>query len=307
MTNGLPFEHKPIKIFRLTKNQMTNRVKQWMTLTLVSPLTTLTYNKFRMIIKSEIDQLFLHAWLKVHKFEVDQLDLRSIKSRNHIVYEITNSLVNTLLLNDYSDFQKSEKSVEDYFNVDILICKKNGRDTFGIKNTKPLTRRIIILFKTKNNKFDFESHPIVSKTPIEMSVESILSIYGIFEKVEILPFMEFNASDLEDRHQVCLDLYRKVGDVCQLHYDLPGFRHPTWTPKHRIKIAVDHTEIPYLPKFYWIPCDNLISTEYFCTKMPRKCGYSTFHLGNLEKHEKVCSDQTIIKPKQVVLIKLLNF
>ena len=119
MTNGLPFEHKPIKIFRLTKNQMTNRVKQWMILTPVSLLTILTYNKFRMIIKSEIDQLFLHAWLKVHKFEVDQLDLKSIKNRKRIVYEITNPLVNDLLHTYYNDFRKSQKSVENYFNIDI--------------------------------------------------------------------------------------------------------------------------------------------------------------------------------------------
>ena len=252
-----------------------------------------------MIIKSEIDTLFLHAWLKVHRLEVEQLDLISIKNRKQTLYEITNTFVNSALKSDFEDFQQCGKSVEDYFNIDLLICKQNGKGTYGVKTTKPLKRKVVVVFKTKANYYDFESHPIVVKAPIEMSLESILSIYNIDDKLRVLPLMEFNALELENRHQVCIDLYRKVGNMCQLHYDFPGFRAPSWTPKHRIKIAIDHLDIPYLPKFYWIPNDSLISTEFFCTKLPRKCGYSTFELDHLKRHEASCSDQTKVFSKQV--------
>ena len=252
-----------------------------------------------MIIKSEVDDLFLYVWLKVHRLKVENLDLRSKKNRVHVVYEIGNDNIRASLKSDFDQFKKSDKCIEDYFNVDLLVFKQNGKGTYAAKAQKVLDRRVIILFKSKKGKYDFEDHPKFSKAPIEMTLESILSIYDISDKINILPLMEFNALELENRHQVCIDLYRKVGNMCQLHYDFPGFRQPTWTPKHRIKIAIDQMEIPYLPKFYWIPCDQLISTEYFCTKMPRKCGYSTFQLSHLKEHEEVCSDQTKIISRQV--------
>ena len=252
-----------------------------------------------MKIESEVEQLFLHSWLKVHKFEVEQLDLRSKKKRNDVVNEIGCPIIESQLKSDYEDFKKSGKTVENYFDVDILFCKQNGQNNFCAINREPLNRNVIILFRTKKDKFDFANHPIITKAPIEMSLKSILSIYGISETVKILPLQEINVRDLEDKYQICLDLYRKVGNMGQLHYDFPGFREPTWTPKHRIKIAIDHMEIPYLPKFYWIPCDQLITTEHFCTKMPGKCGYSTFKLCHLERHEKTCSDETKIVSKQV--------
>ena len=252
-----------------------------------------------MKIESEVDQLFLHSWLKVHKFEVEQLDLRSKKKRSDVVHEIGCPIIESQLKSDYEDFRKSSLSVENYFDVDILFCKQNGQNNFCAINREPLNRNVIILFRTKKNKFDFANHPIVTKVPIEMSLKSILSIYGISETVEILPLQKMNVRDLEDKYQICLDLYRKVGNMGQLHYDFPGFREPTWTPKHRIKIAIDHMEIPYLPKFYWIPSDQLITTEHFCTKMPGKCGYSTFQLSHLERHENTCSDETKIVSKRV--------
>ena len=255
-----------------------------------------------MKIESGIDQLFLHTWLKVHKLEVEQLDLRSKKKRGYVVHEISCPIIESQLKSDYEDFQKSEKSVENYFEVDILFCKQNGKNTFcAVKRESP-KRKVIILYRTRNNEYDFAEHPIITQTPIEMSLKSILSIYGISETVKVLPLQEWNVRDLEDKYQVCLDLYRKVGNMGQLHYDFPGFREPNWEPKHRIKIAIDYMEIPYLPKFYWIPCDQLISTEHFCTKMPGKCGYSTFELYNLERHEKTCSDETKIVSKQVIFV-----
>jgi len=252
-----------------------------------------------MKIESEVEQLFLHSWLKVHKLEVEQLDLRSKKNRTRVVHEISCPIIVSQLISDYEDFKKSGKTVENYFDVDILFCKQNGKNTFSAVKREPPKRSMIILFRTKNNEFDFADHPITTKEPIEMSLKSILSIYGISETVKILPLQQINVRDLEDKYKICLDLYRKVGNMGQLHYDFPGFREPSWTPKHRIKIAIDHMEIPYLPKFYWIPCDQLITTEHFCTKMPGKCGYSTFELYNLERHEKTCSDETKIVSKQV--------
>ena len=87
--------------------------------------------------------------------------------------------------------------------------------------------------------------------------------------------------------------------MCQKHYDIPGNRDPKWSPNYRIKIGIDNLEIPYLPKYFWLPCDSLISKENFCTKLPLKCGYSTDRIEHLKRHEATCSDETTIESKQV--------
>ena len=87
-----------------------------------------------MKIESGIDQLFLHTWLKVHKLEVEQLDLRSKKKRGYVVHEISCPIIESQLKSDYVDFQKSGKSVENYFEIDILFCKQNGKNTFNYCN-----------------------------------------------------------------------------------------------------------------------------------------------------------------------------
>ena len=79
-----------------------------------------------IILKSEIDSLFLHAWIKFHKLTVDQLELKPAKKTNQIQkHEITNGLVQVQLENDYKHYLQSKQSVEDFLNIDILIFKEN--------------------------------------------------------------------------------------------------------------------------------------------------------------------------------------
>ena len=254
-----------------------------------------------MITHPSIDSLFLHVWLKVHKFQNDQLDLRAKKVRTNVTYRITNATVLSLLETDFRDFESKQCSVEGYFDIDILFFKENGQQIYKPVKRTMMTRNVIIITKNKKNKFtNINLNVLKSDSPIEMSIKSIFSIYGIDEPIELMPNYQFNLNNLEEKYQVIVELYKKVGNMCQLDYDLPGIRYPSWEPKHRIRIAVDNLDIPHLPRFYWIPSDQLLSKEYFCTKMPGICGYSTLKLDHLQRHEETCSDETKIESKQVI-------
>ena len=254
-----------------------------------------------MITHSGIDPLFLNVWLKVHRFEKDQLNLRTIKSRNSVTFNIGNETVVKLLENDFQDFTSQKCSVETYFDIDILFFKENPRKMFNPIKRTPMTRSVIIICKNRSGKIiDKNLSDLKSEFPLEMSLKSIFSIFGIHEPVPLIPNYQFNLNDLEEKYEILVELYKKVGNMCQLDYDLPGIRYPSWEPNHRIRIAVDNLDIPHLPRFYWIPSDQLVSREYFCTRMPGICGYSTLHIGHLQRHEETCSDETTIESKQVI-------
>ena len=254
-----------------------------------------------MITHSGVDPLFLHVWLKVHKFQDDQLDLSTKKIKNSVTFHIQNETVLSLLESEFRDFQSQNCSVETFFDIDILFFKQNSQNNLKLVNRTPMTKTVVIIVQNRSGKFiNKPLDDLKSDYPIEMSIKSILSIYDIHESVEILPNHQFNVIGIEEKYHVCIELYKKNGNMCQLDYALPGIRHPQWEPKHRIRIAVDNLDIPFLPRFYWIPSDKLISKEYFCTKLPGKCGYSCFVLRDLKNHEKNCSDETEIESKQVL-------
>ena len=264
-----------------------------------------------IILKSEIDCLFLHTWIKYHKISIDQLQLKPAKkTNNRQQYEITNELLKGFLESDYQLFVQSQQTVEDFLDVDILVFKQNSRGTFFTSKTKCQDRRIIILCQRRNTKhFILENIPmneLNSERPIEMSIKSVFSIYDIQDTITILPFQELNIYGFEDKYQVCVDLYKRNGNMCQKYYDVPGNREPRWSPKHRIKVAVDYIDIPYLPKYYWIPCDSLITKKMFCTKLPGICAYSTTKSDTLKDHELKCSDQTKVESKQVNILKVFK-
>ena len=254
-----------------------------------------------MITHSGIDPLFLDVWLKVHRFENDQLNLRTIKSRNSVTFNIGNETVTNLLETDFQDFQSRKCSIETYFDIDILFFKENGRLIYNPVKRTPMTRSVVIVCKNKKGKLVHKDlSDLKSDFPLEMSLKSVFSIFGIYETVPLIPNHQFNLDSIEEKYKICVELYKKNGNMCQLDYDLPGIRYPSWEPKHRIRIAVDNLDIPHLPRFYWIPSNQLISTEYFCTRMPGICGYSTLKLDHLQRHEETCSDETTIESKQVI-------
>ena len=258
-----------------------------------------------MINQPSVDSLFLNVWLKVHRFENDQLDLKPKRSRKSVTYQITNEAVLSLLEADFQDFKSRNCSVETYFDIDILFFKENGRLIYNPVKRTPMTRSVIIICKNKSGKIiDKDLSDLKSDFPIEMSVKSIFSLFEIYEPVQVIPNYQFNMNYIEEKFRICVDLYKKCGNMCQIDYNLPGIRQPSWQPNHRIRIAVDNLDIPHLPRFYWIPSDQLISKEYFCTKMPGICGYSTQHICNLQRHEETCSDETKIESKQVLYLQL---
>ena len=71
---------------------------------------------------------------------------------------------------------------------------------------------------------------------------------------------------------------------------LPGFRESG----NRIISIATHAN-----KFYWLPSSNLITQRLYCQKLPGKCLYWTDDKYDLEKHERICTDESIIRAKQV--------
>jgi len=265
-----------------------------------------------IILKSEIDSLFLHAWIQYHKLTTNQLELKPAKKTNQIQkYEITSEVVLGQLQEDYKLFLQSKQSVEDFLNVDIIIFKCNSQNNYFTSKTKCQDRRIIILFQKRMSSLyilnGVSLAELNSTHPIEMSLRSILSIYDISEPLNILPLDELNIYDFEDKHGVCIDIYKRNGNMSQKNWDIPGNRDPPWTPKYRIKVAVDNLDNPEPPKLFWIPCDSLITKELFCTRLPGVCAYSTTSLQHLQQHEMTCSDETVIESKQVTLNLTKNY
>ena len=260
-----------------------------------------------IILKSEIDCLFLHAWIKYHKLTIEQLQLKPAKKTCQVQkHEITCDIVLTQLHNDYQSYKESKKSVKDFLNIDILIFRENSQGHFNAVKSQCLDRQIIVLCqKRQSGVYILDGVPLSelrSVHPIEMSIKSLLSIYDIAESIKLLPFEEMNIYKFEDKFKVCIDIYKRNGNMCQKYYNIPGNRDPSWTPKYRIKVGVDNLEIPYLPKFFWIPCDSLVHKTMFCSKLPGICGYSTTIPQHLADHEGSCSDQTTVESKQVRLL-----
>ena len=258
-----------------------------------------------IILKSEIDSLFLHAWIQYHKLTTNQLELKPAKQNSRIQkYEITSEVVLGQLQHDYKSFLESKQTVEDFLNIDIITFKCNSQNKYFTSKTKCQDRRIVILCqKRMSSLYILDGVPLAelnSTHPIEMSLGSILSIYDIEEPLNILPLDELNIYGFEDRHQVCIDIYKRNGNMCQKYWDIPGNRDPPWSPKHRVKVAVDNLDNSDTPKLFWIPCDSLITKVMFCTKLPGICAYSTTKIDTLRDHERVCSDKTEIESKQVL-------
>ena len=265
-----------------------------------------------IILKSEIDSLFLHAWIQYHKITISQLELKPAKKTNQVQkYEITSEVVLGQLNDDYNSFLQSKQTVEDFLNIDIITFKCNPRNNYFTSKTKCLDRKIIILRqKRMSSLYILEEKSLSdlnSTHPIEMSLESILSIYDIAEPLNILPLDELNIYDFEDKHGVCIDIYKRNGNMSQKSWDIPGNRDPPWAPKYRIKVAVDNLDNSESPKCFWIPCDSLITKELFCTNLPGVCAYSTTSLQHLQQHEMTCSDETAIESKQVVFYLTKNY
>ena len=112
-------------------------------------------------LKSEVNCLFLHAWLKTHRFKVEQLKLKPVKQNSRSQkYEITDATVLFLLNQDYQSFITSNQTVEDFLDIDIITFRENSQGKYFTDKTEARDRPIVLLFSKKNSK-DFLLRDIV--------------------------------------------------------------------------------------------------------------------------------------------------
>ena len=146
----------------------------------------------------------------------------------------------------------------------MIICKARGKYCL----TEPLNQ-------------------LKAKKPIKMALKHILSIYNIHH-------------DLVESIDDCLALENIHNVECRFHHldknkaywsaDLPGFRNGDGQV---INIAIKDGD------FYWLASSNLIEERFYCEKTA-KCTFWSDNKRNKERHEDTCSDESIVRSKQVL-------
>ena len=129
-----------------------------------------------------------------------------------------------------------------------------------------------------------------AKKPIKMPLSALFSIYDIHH--EFVHSSIDECKRLEQIHNVIIKFYHLDKNKGYWASDLPGTRH--LPGGQEINIAVKNNE------HYWLPSSNLITERFYCTKMPNKCQFWSNRKPNTDRHEETCSDETIIRARQVI-------
>ena len=74
------------------------------------------------------DDKFTVLFLRSRKISKADLDLRP---SNEKTLKITNPAIKASLLEHYNDFKQSQLSIQDYFNINLILAVNRVRDTFN--------------------------------------------------------------------------------------------------------------------------------------------------------------------------------
>lgn len=186
----------------------------------------------------------------------------------------------------------SGKSIDDWFNCTFICAKRFGTSKFKLEQKLIKHPKVIITFADGNhNSYYFMDEPdmnkIESRHPIEIS--NLNALCNLLQVPEI--------ADIEIDYFERFNIYKsKIVKNKQGQDKLVGTRHhsvPGLTITNH-NLAVD--QWPPV-KIYWLPSENLIQNEYFCST--EKCGYSSDRPDNLKTHEINCTGIQQIITQQV--------
>ena len=193
---------------------------------------------------------------------------------------------------DFRKFKKSKKSLNEFFERQIIFCRKT-KDSFKISEKEIVNSPLFVWLPSKNSP-DLESvnyrishSEISAEKPIQMSLEKIFALYGIHENFVCI-------SELEDKHQIAIDLFKTDGSDHWRSNDLPGFK--CGDVKYRIKIGKNENN-----ETFWIPPKSATIRNYRCRKFPGKCRYENARWDHIVRHEKTCIDETELVTQKVSL------
>ena len=233
---------------------------------------------FQMIplFHDKICTIFLHSWLNLNGHSLDHLETKKLGKR----FKLTNSQLLNSLEADYAEFLRSRKSLEDFFDRQIIICR-GDKKLFKIKVDKIYKIPIFIFQTTKNNTFLFgpDMTNLTSTNAIPCDLKIIMGFYGISKWPK-------NLSNFEPECGRSVSVYKVLKG--KAYYDIESVSEIADIPLGLSK-----------KQYYFIPNPKLIKGRYFCQKYPGHCLYNTQKVGNRDRHEKICSDDSIVSAKQV--------
>ena len=188
----------------------------------------------------------------------------------------------------YNLFVLSGKSMDNYFDREIVECSINAHRQQFLTTVKKVTRVPIFVGKRTTPREYFYFIPLTSlltKCPIEMTEQQIMQMLNIYDTFEHL-------TALYERHSINFKFVEVRGNKCHESDDLSGTRkgdHKTIV----IGKSKDRT------KTYWVADTHLIVERHYCTKYPGKCFYWTESPQHLQRHKDSCIDVPQVFSNQV--------
>ena len=226
-----------------------------------------------------IDTIFLHSWLNLKGILLAQLTPYLKKTRWS--YNLADQSIISQVQQDYDSFLSSGKTLESYFARDIIICRGYNKTKFKMNVDRIRQLPLFIFQTTKHNTFLYGPglNNITATKAIPCDLKLILSIYGVTE-------LPKDITQFQPKCGKTVSVYKVLNG--KAFYDIESVCESPDIPIGKDKHI-----------FYFIPDQKIIRGRYFCQKYPGQCLYNTPQIANRDKHEKLCSDKSILTSKQV--------
>ena len=251
-----------------------------------------------MVFLSGVEDKFLHVWLSVHSIKESELSLSSGgqgKGSNKREY-IGNKSLARRIKNDYTDFVAGGSDFENYFNRSVIEFKQADSRYQYTTKIKSVNKNPVFVYMSQKKYQLRPSNTLKACKPIQMPLKAIFSIYGIDHEFQDSTVDECLA--LQEPNNVDVNFYLLDNDKAYWAKSLPGFRE---SGNRVINIATHNN------KFYWLASSNLITHRMYCSKLPGKCLFWSTHRVTLERHEETCTDESIVRAKQVLVLIISVF
>ena len=226
-----------------------------------------------------IDTIFLHSWLNLKGISLAQLTPCLNKTRWS--YKLADKSLTSQVKNEFATFLSSGKTMESFFQRDIIICRGYNKTNFKMTVEKIQQMPIFIFQTTQKNTFlygpGFDNITATKAIPCDLKL--LLSIYGVTESPK-------DITQFQPKCGKTVSVYKVING--KAFYDIESVCESPDIPIGKDR----HT-------FYFIPDQKIIRGRYFCQKYPGQCLYNTPQIANRDKHEKTCSDKSILTSKQV--------
>ena len=244
-----------------------------------------------MVHLSGVDQAFLHVWLSCYRIKNEDLELRGGRGTGNAKFIHNSSLVRRIKT-DHGVFKSRKTDLETYFGRSIIEFKKTKSTYPFMTSIQSVSNQPVFVCKGHKGNYCLTEplDQLKAKKPIKMSLKHIFSIYDIHHDFVDSSIKECLA--LENAHNVECRFYHLDKNKAYWSADLPGFRN---SDNRVINIAVkDGT-------YYWLASSNLIEERFYCNKTS-KCTFYAQDKTHINRHEATCSDESIVRSKQVYTI-----